>query len=241
MLRIMHLSWVIVFVLLPFSAQASSTKCAKLRPSRADIKVVFQINKTAYDHTKSIRYISKLARNELAQWQRNFGKSDGMYVGHASGLTKSSVRYEFKAKYTARRTSSFSGVYCPYVSELVLTVRYGSKIYVGSEFENGGCYFMEVLDHEHKHHNANMDVVSNLVETLRKDINQIVHYIEEKNYHSNPKSAMNKLQESMQDMMGFYSKDAYAKMKEINAKIDTPEEYRRVNSVCRKSPSFKLW
>lgn len=229
---------------LPVADSGIEKTCAARKALETDIEVNFNIARTVYDHKKSVKQISALSSGKVSAWNARHSGS-GFYSTHTSGLTHGIVKYQYETQFVSMPSHIWGGPRCPYLKKLKVDITYGSTIYIGKEFEKDGCYFMEVLKHEHKHHNVNMKTTAEYVKSLRRDLPRVVAYLEGKSIHSDPNASINNLNKKLQEALEHYNENMNVKMEGLNAKVDTPQEYERVAKVCKDGSApgslFGLW
>jgi hypothetical protein len=234
-----------ILLLIPTaSAQASSQeKCAAKKPFETAIDIKFVNPPPTYVYDRSIKSITKYSGQIISKW--NDEQGGGVFapkMSHALGLTIGKMGFRFESLNMSRSTSLFGSDTCIYAKNLTVEVFYSSEIYVASEYKKGTCKHKVTLEHEHKHHNANISAVKAHVETLKKDMPEIVTYLEQKSIsNAGAQDASNKLQAGFHDALNFYTKQVKAIMEQKNSQIDTPEEYARAGRVCVGGKRLRLW
>lgn len=220
-------------LLLPIAAK-KPPGCKADKPFKTEIVINLNIPDTRYNYQLSMAQLTQEQTETTKKWQNK--QEDHVWASAdlmVDGLARGGVGVEQQTHFLAKPYDRYGRYYCPYVKKIVIDVNYNSRIFIASDRKQGSCEFFAVLDHEHKHHNANVTVVKNVVERLKKDLPTILRDLE-RGYvpRSEVDGGFNNLQEGLTDMMKVYSAYMFENMEKENEPIDTPAEYERVHAAC---------
>ncbi len=215
--------------------------CLKYQNYGTDINFQFKAEPISYDFKRSRKALTQQSLERTKKWvQKHQGHewlsgADDYSKWHTNGVTKGSMSVESSVQLMAMPYDRYGAYYCPYVKRLNVTVHYSSEISIASEIKEGTCEFEKVMEHELKHHNANMTVVSTLAMKMEADIPEMIDFMESK-YVSRDKAqqTFEIMKSGFRDALDIYGGEISSRMKEFNAHIDTPEEYRAVSLACAK-------
>jgi hypothetical protein len=109
-----------------------------------------------------------------------------------------------------------------------------TTINIAKEYPPGTCHYEAIEAHEYKHFLVNKYVVEQAMAKMKRDLPAIIRDMEMQGYVGRgmieERAAL--MKESISDMFTVYMKEQISKeMKELNAKVDTPEEYDRVSKL----------
>jgi hypothetical protein len=103
-------------------------------------------------------------------------------------------------------------------------------IYVGSEFLPGTCAYREVLAHEMRHLNAYLNHLPKVEALVRAALKQ--RFAGQPMYAPGGQ-AKRLLEQEMDGGWMPYIKNEMAKVEQLQAAIDSPQEYARLSKVCK--------
>jgi hypothetical protein len=218
-----------------FPAQATQkyTACAKEKKFQTPIKIDLVIPDPHFDLTRSRKEINEgqeashqawLEKNQMETvWQASKMETLGQAAGGWAMLAE--------IRTTGVPYDRYGTSYCPYFKSVRLNMMYRTIISIPKNFGQGGCMFNHILEHEMKHHITNVEVVTETVARLEKDLPIILSEIESSgSYVSRPQTAarFEMMQEGLKEAVQIYmSQTMRNEMAKRNALIDTPEEYAR--------------
>ena len=149
------------------------------------------------------------------------------------GVTASNLRAATATRYGYRPLEG-EGT-CFWVDRVEVTLRYEAlDIYVASEYPAGSCQYQAILSHESKHAAAAQAVLDDYVQDIRSALTSL----------SIPKppspllvgavsEARQKTQATIEKLLQPVIERLRKTMQETQSRIDSPAEYRRVESQCR--------
>lgn len=140
----------------------------------------------------------------------------------------------------------FGAYYCTFVLHMNIAILFKTEINIAKEYPQGTCQYDAIDGHEYKHYQVNRYVMEQAVEKMRRDLPAIIRDMETQGHF--PRGEIEERRETMsralEDMFRIYMKEQLAKkMRELNAKVDTPEEYDRVGKlmeICKIKEKRKM-
>lgn len=145
------------------------------------------------------------------------------------GLTRGNavVRVEIKAPAYIDRTGQWE---CT-SPQLVLT--YGFKpitVYIAKEFPEGSCAYQEIHSHELRHVKTYQDHIARIEKELTETLKR--RFATGGPWRGPAGQTQERLQQELDERWIPYVKREIEQVKEAQARIDTPEEYARVENSC---------
>ena len=204
------------------------------------------VPETTYDYSKSTKELSDNHLETTVEWIKKQGiRSVGIaeHLGQfvsIRGLASGGYAYSMNYKMQAKHVDKYGVYYCPYLTEVDIELFYATKIFIASEIQKDSCEFNEVMKHEWKHHTANVLAIKNYSDRLKQDLPVIAREIELLHGYvdrSQVDKTFDEIKLSVKDMIDVYYDSIWKDSRERNSKIDTPEEYQRVDSaidLCEK-------
>jgi hypothetical protein len=150
---------------------------------------------------------------------------------HHLALTTSTVEWQSELNAHVTRSESGAGQVCAVPAEVILTlVEAEHRISIAAEVPYGGCLWREVLAHERRHAEANrrsLDVAARAARAAAT-----AWAAEATGRGASVEAAMGRLQAGLRRSIEPSLAAMRAERARAHAKIDTPEEYRRLSRVC---------
>lgn len=174
--------------------------------------------------------------SQLDMFKPNIGKSvyGDNVESHIEGLTKGSIKlsgqYEF-----ATETYPAVNQACLYVSKVRIEINLEPTVYIAREYAKGTCHYNAVMGHEKKHIDADRFVVNKYTKILVKAVNNTLKHI---GYAQGPFSAaqlpavQKKIDTIVSSVISQYSENMINERNRLQSKIDTIQEYARVDKMC---------
>lgn len=218
-------------VLIPGAALAAK-KCPVSRPQTS--------MKSTIDGTEIIKTKSA---TDMTEWQIGHAEdpaSGGQILGLGGGKTSIQLRSLFEILPVG------GGHFCVIMQETHATYTSSPQIHVASNFELGSCEYSEVLAHEQKHVEALKLFHRRNQKNMRAQLKKVARTIPviEPVPESGIEAAQNGLNAYVQSQMDRYFRKIMQDLIKTQQEIDSPEEYARVASKCRKwgeklAPGYK--
>lgn len=192
---------------------------------------------------KGTEIVKTKSAKDMTQWQIGHAEdpaSGGQILGLGGGKTAIQIRSLFEIMPAGK------GHFCVVMQEAHTTFISSPQIHVASNFELGSCEYSEVLAHEQKHVEALKLFHRKNEKNMRKQLKIVARTIPviEPVPESGIEAAQNGLNAYVQSQMDRYFKKILQDLIKTQQEIDSPEEYARVASKCRKwgeklAPGYK--
>ncbi|MET1084901.1 MAG: hypothetical protein ABWY12_17925 [Burkholderiales bacterium] len=193
--------------------------CAeRVGPTRIDVE------------TMPVRYETDLMRSYADLAAKDPGQPDLLTLGLVAADMKATVEYTANG-IVQRRT----GRYCMRPSVRVRLAYDPMTLYVAREQPEGSCEFKLTMEHELKHVRTFReflpDAAAQIGQALRAEFgNRIEHFQSEA-------EANRHVEGITRSFLGPYVSESLAEVKQLQARIDAPEEYARIQlaqEACRR-------
>lgn len=168
----------------------------------------------------------------MTQWQIGHTQAPGggQILGLGGGKTETRLQTVFEVLPVGQDQ------YCVIMHEAHGTFVTSPEVHVASNFEQGSCEYSEVLLHEQKHIKALRDFHLKHEKNMRKQLKKIARTVPK--IEPVPKGGIEAAQSGLntyvQSELDRYFKRIVQELLEKQKEIDSPEEYARVASKCRK-------
>ena len=209
-----------------FHLASADIKCQLKTSPRIDISA--SDTSVHYDHTKYQQQLDRLGTDT----KNPYGDNVRTHVG---GLMSGEVSVSQNIR-IMQETYPTLNTGCLYIDSIKINIHIKPTIYIAREYSKDGCMYKAVMEHEKKHINVDRVIVN-------KYTNLIIHGLDtalkKVGYAQGPFSAgrmeaeQKRLQEYTQNVVQAYSTQMTEERKTLQQKIDSLEEYERVNRSCR--------
>lgn len=206
------------------SAEPARAAVCKTPPQPASIEVNVAEPDVVFDHALSKPELAKLAK------EHGHGHTKGSTV---FGLTAGQLKSQLSVHSLLEKRRD--GVHCGWPARVIATAGYDGPIavYVAREHPTGSCQYEAVLGHEMEHVAVFKDALRGYEKRLRKALGRALAN------GSFPVTGRDR--EAVQAAVGKRFEAAFkravaeaAKERDRrNARLDTPESYRRTRNLCR--------
>lgn len=221
-------------LLVPAGAKVDRNNCAKNKPFNTRINVHLEIPEVKYNHKLSAKKLTKDQQSVIDEWKNenedHVWSSKELYV---KGLARGGMGVRTRSRFLGKAYDRYGMYYCPFVKELNIEVFYATQIFVAKELKKGTCDFNVTLEHEVRHHETNVAAVEDVLIKLKKELPQIIAYMERRYV---PRSEMEKgfesLSSGLSDAIEVYGEYMYKEIDKRNKPIDSPENYERESNLC---------
>lgn len=205
-----------------FADEASETYESCISTSYLDIPIhiVPRFDAPTYDYQAGVRDITAMS-------------SDSHHSIHES-LTLGLTRYEPMLSISAPivGVKKSNGQTCSHVQQVNITLGYQDVVvYIGREIQQGTCGFEEVMAHEQKHIDVNMQLLQEYIPRISSELNEFLKSngaSQDPNVDQSMNGIKAKLQSIVEGLFKEMEQDNQARQQEV----DTPEEYARISSSC---------
>lgn len=198
-------------------APAEAQSCATAKP--AAINIATKDAPQKLDASSSLQQLTKKMRLDGKM------KSDSIYN---MGVTR--VEWATRANIELTGAPKADSSYCWSVAALNVTVTVETTVYIAKEIKRDSCTWREVLKHEQKHVSLNEKAFAGLPDDIRPALVAAV-----KGSVASPEGqkAMATFRERAEKALSDALTDfGAAREKQHRQKIDTKEEYARVDAAC---------
>lgn len=179
-----------------------------------------------YSDIASIKYI----RTHNVDGLNNLHQSDGEVLGLAGGPIGTRLEMTFE-------TVPYQGsLYCLNSKKIEATFFAEPTIYIARNFDRGSCEYKAVLRHEMKHVNEQKKLFHEYIPRYKWHLSEIAQKLPRlepvsiQNVDEQKKYIFNYIQTEMQK----YQSEMLSVLAQRQQKIDTAEEYERVQNVCHR-------
>lgn len=184
------------------------------------VNIMPRFDEPAYDYTYSVGEISRMA----ADYHHS------IHEAMTFGLTQYEPLIQFNAPIKSIRYPS--GKSCTYVDHVDVTVGYQNVVvYIADEIPPESCGFNEVMGHEQKHINVNINLLNDYVPRISTEVQDYLR-LNGAFTEQNRDFALEQLHGKLQSIV----KKVFSEMADENtsrqSEVDSPAEYRRVSSSC---------
>jgi len=171
------------------------------------------------------------SRDDLIRLQATNNASVPNKNGYPLGLTLTDFRYSIETGVNIRQLSA--GRYCAYPASFDLDIRFSDfLVYIDRRYKRGSCEYKAVNRHEYTHVVLYRKQLERHLPNLRHQAQTAARRIKPIIVRT-PNDGVKLIQKAMQDKMtpliDSLSRDADT----ANARIDTPESYRKIQKQCR--------
>ncbi len=147
------------------------------------------------------------------------------------GLTTSRLEWHSDLNAHIGQEDGGRGRFCAVPGEVVLTlVEAEHRISIAAELPSGGCLWHEVYAHERRHAAVNRQTLGVAVRTAREAATRWARFAAAQGPSAD--IAMARLQAGLRRAIEPSLAALRAARTRAHAQIDTPEEYRRISSIC---------
>jgi len=220
-----------LFLLLRICLLVPSTAHALQCPTTAPPRVVLDRKEdpVRFDFGRNRANLNQMGARILAAQRAG----STAYVG---GLTNGVITSNMSTQ--LQTLTSSDGLACIWVGQVNVTLRYQPTVYISREFAPGSCYHTAVMNHETKHVATDQILLTDFASQLQQGIQAEVARIGLRGPMPAPQleSASRDLQNVMEKRLNILM-DQFSTLRETRQmQIDTPQEYARVQSLCRNWP-----
>ncbi|MCK5284522.1 MAG: hypothetical protein KAJ86_02930 [Alphaproteobacteria bacterium] len=153
--------------------------------------------------------------------------------GIVTGLAYDSLFYEYESLYRIHQMKD--GGICVYLDKIKVKYRARPIVFISSEFPRGSCEFNAVLTHENKHVTALKKFHKQSTSTFKKDVENTLKRLRPVGPVSKMqiRSAQERIEKQISELLDRSILKVRNDLSKAQNKIDSPEEYARVNAQCK--------
>lgn len=218
-------------------AQGTGQLCLSLKPQQTYINIELIIPEPTYDHTKDLKTLTReIGDNHRQAWLKENGLDELWAASEINNPAYAATGWQLSPDFFVKATpvDRFGAWYCPHILEINIPILMSTTINIAKEFPPGTCHYEAIEAHEYKHFLVNKYVVEQAVAKMKRDLPAIIRDMEVQGYvgRGMVEERVGIMKESISDMFKVYMKEEISKqMKDLNAQVDTPEEYDRVSKL----------
>ena len=206
-------------VAFPYDCKSQRAPQINVRPSQSRIK---------YDFTKSKAYLNTVDTDTISP----YGPT---HKGSVSGLMSGSIGLRSKVKFSTESYAQY-GMGCLYLKAIDVEIYVDPKIYVASDFPQGGCMHNAILAHEMKHVNEDQYVVNKYINEIGQALSDKI----EANGSifgplklSDMENRQEIIQNALHDEVRYMNEVLNVERRQRQQDIDSLEEYQSIGIKCK--------
>ncbi|MDD9878437.1 MAG: hypothetical protein OXR84_13440 [Magnetovibrio sp.] len=211
----------LTFALVSTGPARSAAKCPHVAHSPA-VTLDVKMGAIKLDNGRSRQQLTRLQDRR---------KSAGRRAGwRPVGLTLTELEFFMSVRVNAVPTAR--GSFCGHLQAVEATIGYEKlTVYAARKYRPGSCHYRSIMDHENLH-------VAVFRNTLEKYAPRVRHRLERAAAELRPvlahsaNQAATRLQKRLQSQIKPLFREMNREMDRANARLDTPENYRREQAKC---------
>lgn len=193
-----------------------------------EISVVASDTKVTYDHSKTQAELDNFEIDTVSPYAKNVQT-------HVGGLMSGEVSV---AQNLRVMQETFPGLNagCLYLDKLTVKIHINPTIYIAKNYPKSGCMYAAVMEHEKKHIKVDRMIVNKYTRII---INGLDAMFKKIGYAQGPftigqiNPAQENIQKLVTDMLKQYSDQMSDERQILQQRVDSLEEYERVQALCR--------
>lgn len=209
-----------------FHLAQADIKCqAKKTP---EISVVASDTQVTYDHTKTQEELDNFEIDTVSP----YAKSVRTHVG---GLMSGEVSVAQNLRIMQETFPSLNAG-CLYLDKLTVKIHINPTIYIARNYPKNGCMYAAVMEHEKKHIKVDRMIVNKYTRIIIQGLDTAFKKI---GYTQGPFTtgelgpAQEQTQKFIQSLLKQYSDQMSDERQVLQQKVDSLQEYERVQALCR--------
>jgi hypothetical protein len=220
-------------------AEGTGQLCLDLKKQQTYINFDVLIPEPTYDNSRSAKALSRETGQKANQeWLTKNGLDELWAASELSTQGYAATGWQLLPEFYIKPTpvDRFGAWYCPHIMEVNIAILMSTTIRIAKEYVPGTCQYDAIEKHEYKHYLVNKYVVEQGMERMRRDLPAMIRQMEMQGYVGRGmiKERVEIIKQSITDMFKIYLREEMSKqMTELNAKVDTPEEYDRVSKLVK--------
>jgi len=206
-------------------AWAQNAAC-NVAPQVPDISVDLNVTQPGIDHS--------LVRQELRRFDINTVSPYGPgAMVHVNGLMRGAISLETQSALAWQHLSNGENN-CFWFNNVKIVLRLNPTIYLAREIPENTCLYREVLQHEYKHFNTDVQLAQDYRATLKSELTSFVTRMGVLGPYpmQMQASAQGELGRRLEQAISAVNERMKAERMRRQALIDTREEYERVAASC---------
>lgn len=210
---------------------------------KCEMKTAPQINVTAsgletvIDDTKSITELDTF--KPMIATPSPYGK--GVQT-HVEGLMHGEINVTGGYMFNTETYAALNKV-CLYVAHVDVKISVDPTIYIAREYPKGSCQYNAVLEHEKKHVRTDREIINKYTNIIVKAVNNTLKKI---GYGHGPydvaqlPALQKQISGIIESVIGQFSANMNKERQLLQSKVDSLEEYNRVDALCADKPRLKF-
>lgn len=126
------------------------------------------------------------------------------------------------------------GHLCGYAQYVDILLTASPIIHLASEYQFGSCEYKEVINHENEHVEITKDLIKEYKRTVKRDLTQRIREVS--GHKPGPANSDNEVEQYIRQASAIVIGQVEGELRREHAirqsKIDTPEEYAKIQSRC---------
>jgi hypothetical protein len=204
------------------SVQAKENKQCPLPESSVTVSVINTQAKVIYN--------TGYSRSDIERQQLKRGRHANKGKWKILGLTKTDFKYSLET--SVKLTKTDGGRYCVYPVSFDLNIGYSDfNIYIDRKYLPGSCEYRAILKHENSHISIYRRYLEHYLPSIKKQLRVAASRVQTV-IVSIPDQGTKYIQEQVQRRIRPLILKLNREADHSNARIDTPESYRKVQLLC---------
>jgi len=204
-------------IILPSAANAADCPRARAPVVNLDAKQ----SPATYDTTRDLAALQKMQIDNSVH-----RSSNAITLGAAA--SRLGIEYQMKFEITRLPT----GAYCVAMTQVDVTIAFtGNNIFIARELPSGSCIYREVLAHENRHFNTDLDVIRDWRARMEMNVQSAVHSIGQVRANS-AQAGQTTIQQRLAPILKQQTDALTADRMQRQALVDSPREYERIGQSC---------
>lgn len=196
--------------------------------SAPQISVVASDTNVKYDNTKSQAELDNFDNDTISPYGANVQT-------HVGGLMSGEVSVSQNIR-TLQETYDRADVGCVYVDSIKVDIHITPTIYIANHYPKNGCMYKEIMIHEKKHIKVDRMIVNKYTNIIIKGLDAAFKKAGGYAYGPMKKSEIRPAQEKLQaysrGIIKQYADMMNSERQMLQQRVDSLEEYERVNKAC---------
>jgi hypothetical protein len=210
--------------------------CASLKSFTTDIAVDLIEAKPVFDYDYNVDNLRGGAEHIRAQWLDDNGKLKSLWTANdlsLAGLAFAEMDTVYNFEVENVPVDRYGVYYCNFFRTVSIQLLYRPAVKIPNNVKQHSCAFDVIGAHEDLVLDSHKSVLEDFAGRLRRDMPGIAAGMEAGYVgKADLENRAAQMKEDMQEAVGVYLNDALgAKMKQVAAAVDTPEEYTALNAA----------
>lgn len=154
-----------VCILFPAYGYAAGFTCSPPE-QKPGLQIDLQNDPVTIDHTHSRNDLKNLKSDSLSPYPTN-------YTVHVNGLMQGAIKISSRVSFAWQQETK-NDLHCLWFQNVQLTVSFHPVIYVAREISKDGCLYKQILQHEYKHLNTDLDILNKYRDLLKINLGKFL-------------------------------------------------------------------